>query len=225
MLRQMCRRGRLMAFLQNSTTSDPIKTAMNILLQKPSAKEDPSGAGLKVVPLEVYNAILAHLNSARITSAFFRHAQAIPHPDNACVLPRSAFPVNQVKHKCRNYSTFDMHHGNSSVYFAAKEEFRPDSGHIESMWRYKIDGVLRTFIVLSVHQPLFPQDEACNPYRLYPGFLAKVVYTRQLDNLALTILEQDQIVGHVAYYSRPPGTFGITRATSILVNSLHRNRD
>ncbi|KAF8954558.1 hypothetical protein BDZ97DRAFT_1766045 [Flammula alnicola] len=191
---------------------------------KPSRKEDPSGAGLKIVPVDVYNAILAYLNAVS-RSLQFRHAQAIPHPNNALVLPRAAVPVFHFKHKGRDYSTIDMHPGNSSVHFASKES-GPDSGHIESMWRYKLDvGLSRTFIVLSLHQPLSPQDAQHNPYQLRPGFLANVVYARNSDNHHLMILEQDDIIGHVAYYARPPGTFGISGATTVLINSLHRNRD
>ena len=228
MLRQMCRRGRLMARLRDSSMqliiSDPIKTLSDIILEKLTLKEDPGGAGLKIVPADVYNAILAYLNVQTPTS-LLRHAQAIPHPDNASVLPRAAMPIRHIKHKGRDYSTFDMHSGNSSVHFRM-ESINTDSGHIEAMWRYTISGILRTFIVLSTHQDdLSPQDEEKNPYASFAGFLSKIVYTRRTDNLSLVILEQDRIIGHVAYYIRPAGTFGIGRSTTVLVNSLHRNRE
>ena len=116
-----------------------------------------------------------------------------------------------------------MHPGNSSVHFRM-QGIHKDSGHIEAMWRYTINGILRTFIILSAHHGLLQQDNQSDPYASLPGFLAKVVYTRQSNNLSLIILEQDHIIGHVAYYIRPAGTFGIGRSTTVLVNSLHRNR-
>ena len=227
MLRQMCRRGRFMAHLRDSSMqliiSDPIKTLSDIILEKPTLKKDPGAAGLKIVPADVYNAILAYLNLQTPTSPL-RHAQAMPHPHNACVLPRAAMPICHIKHKGRDYSTFDMHSGNSSVHFRM-EGINTDSGHIEAMWQYTISGILRTFIVLSTHQDLSPQDKENDPYSPFAGFLAKIVYTRQTNNLSLVIVEQDQIIGHVAYYIRPVSTFGIGRSTTVLVNSLHRNRE
>jgi len=226
MLHQICRRGRLMAHLHDSSSHrlvpDSTKTFSDILLQTASIQED-IGAGLTIVPINVYEAILSHLNSETLFP--LRHAQAMPHPDNARVLPRTAVSVHHFKHKGRDYSTVDVHPGNSSVHFSAKSKtYTADSGHIEAIWQYKIDGILRTFIVLSVHKNLSPQDEARDPYIAYPGLLAKVVYTRQTDNLSLVILEQDQIVAHAAYYTRPSGTFGIKSLTTILINSLHRYR-
>jgi len=229
MLRQMCRRGRLMARLQDfssqlmTTTSEPVKMLSNVILGKPIFKEDPIGAGLNIVPADVYSAILTYLNLQ--TPAFpLRDARAMPHPKNAHVLPRAAVPIRHINHKGRDYSTFDMHHGNSSVHFRMQGVLK-DSGHIETMWRYTINGILRTFIVLSVHHDLSQQDEKNDPYTPFPGFLVKVVYTRRSNDLSLIILEQDHFIGHVAYYIRPEGTFGIGRSTSVLVNSLHRNRE
>jgi len=78
-----------MARLRDSSTqtADPIKTLADIILEKPTVKEDVSGPGLKIVPIDVYAAILAYLNSHTPASPL-RHAQALPHPSNACVLPR-----------------------------------------------------------------------------------------------------------------------------------------
>jgi len=105
------------------------------------------------------------------------------------------------------------------------EGINTDSGHIEAMWRYTISRILRTFIVLSTHQDLLPQDEENDPYASFASFLAKIIYTHQTNNLSLVILKQNQIIGHVAYYIWPAGTFGIGRSMTVLVNSLHYNRE
>jgi hypothetical protein len=226
MLHQICQHGRLIGCLHDSS-SNPLsltstKTLSDILLQTAGIQEDP-GACLKIVPPDVYGAILSYLNFQTLFP--FRHAQALPHPDNARVLPRTAISVRHFKHKGRDYSTVDMHPGNSSVHFLAQgRAITADSGHIEVIWRYKIDRILCTFVMVSAHQNLSPQDETRDPYVSYTGFLAKLVYARQTNNLSLVILEQDQIVSHAAYYTRPAGTFGIRHSTSVLINSLHRYR-
>jgi len=78
--------------------SDPIKMLSDIILEKPTLKEDPGGASLKIVPADVYNAILAYLNLQTPTS-LLHHPQAIPHPDNASVLSRAAMPICHIKHR------------------------------------------------------------------------------------------------------------------------------
>lgn len=238
MLRQICRRGRLMACLRSSSLypespstpfSSIIAKAASTILRTPAPKIDTNGAGLKIVDQDAYEAILHYLNAAEQFTGLspLRHAQDLPHPYNARILPRSAFPIRQFKHKGRDYSTFETHPGNSSVFFNARVQSGADSGHIESVWRFTIDGKQsRTFVVLSVHQPLSSGDAKRNPYQERPGFLANVVYARSsnVSALRLMIFEPQDIVGHVAYYVRPPGTFGIKKSTNVIINSLHRYR-
>lgn len=228
MLRQMCRRGRLTAYLRN--------TSLNAILSKGNGSfgvqenSTKRNAGLELVPLDVYNEVLAHINSTTSSEVLpYRHAQDLPHPlTGARVLPRHALAVRRFEHKGRGYATIALHPGNSSVSFTPTTENAPDSGHIEAIWSFNLPGVgiERKFIVLSAHENLSVQDAQLNPYRSKPGFLANIVYTRDpTKGLRFIIVETEAIIGHVAYYSRPPGTFGIKRATTVLVNSLHRYRD
>lgn len=235
MLRQMCRRGRLIAFLRRwnldpASDSTTIQTGMHVFSKTHTQKEDPSGAGLKLLSSQEYSMILEYLNALANSSnppgPPFRHAQCMPHLAHEQVLPRSAIPIKQLKLKGRDYSTFGMHPGNSSVHVSGKLSGLV-SGHIESIWRFTglSPGETRTFILLSKHQSLSLKDDQMNPYRFRPGFLAKIVYARNSASLSLSVIEPDNIIAHVAYYARPQGTFGINKATSIVINSLHRYRD
>lgn len=232
-----------MAYIRNTPlypnlSKDINATSRPPLIPESNPKKTSKHAGDEIIPLDVYENILLYLNSELSSAAAadsgisqFRHAQNMPHPENAKVLPRSALPLHQFQHKGRGYSTVYMHPGNSSVFFNAKSESGADSGHIEAIWNYDLSHVgvqeSHRFVVLAVHQGLSPQDTERNPYRLRPGLLANVVYAYDSKNVnrSLMIVKQDDIVGHAAYYSRPSGTFGINRATTVIVNSLHRYRD
>lgn len=227
MLRQMCRRGRLTAYLDSNPLNATPSTDDNALFV-PDAKHN---GGLEVVPLDVYNKILDCLNSGLPSHvSAYRHAQDLPHPLKANVLPRFAWPIHRIQHKGRSYSIVNLHGGNSSIFFSPTTETAPDLGHIEAMWRYDLSNAgfqeSRTFIVLSLHESLSAEDTQRNPYRSKPGFLANIMYARDpAKALHLTIIEQAAIISHVAYYCRPARTFGIQKATTVFVNSLHRYRD
>lgn len=227
MLRQICRRGRLMGFLRNPTfgsAQDQVHLASiaDTLINNPNEKNDPSGLGLKIIPSYVYDAILAYVNG-KGPIQLFRHYGWLPHPMNANVLPQRAIPIHYFKHNSRDYSTFHHHPGNSSVQFQPERD-GVNSGQIESAWRFNLcDGDSRTFIVLSKHQPL-PHEFQQTPYALRPGFRAKVVLARKPDELNLLIIEADNLEGHVAYYDRPAGTFGLPIPTKVVISSLDRDR-
>lgn len=229
MLRQMCRRGRLTAYLRNTSFLSKGSGSFEVQDSK-QEKSTKRTAGLELVPIDIYNEVLAHVNSTLSNEELpYRHAQDFPHPqEGARVLPRHALPVRRFEHKGRAYATIALHPGNSSVSFTPTTETAPDSGHIEAIWSFNLPGTgtERKFIVLSSHENLSLQDAQLNPYQSKPGFLANIVYTRDPNKgLHFIIIETEAIIGHVAYYSRPPGTFGIKSATTVLVNSLHRYRD
>ena len=147
----------------------------------------------------------------------------MPHPANANVLPRGANPVSHLKHKGRGYSTHELHPGNSSIsYVSGKGE--TGAGHIEFMWQILLNGQPRVFIFVSPYCHLSQEHELKNPYQLRPGFLGTIVYPRQVACNNLVVIQQAQVIGHVAFYNRPFGTFGIPVPTTIILDSLHCNR-
>ena len=230
MLRQICRRGRLMAFMRDSSSTatsavaSSITSAIQTLIQNvlpPKSMEDSNS----MLPLEVYDEIRSILN-AELPSMQFRHFKDFPHPDPAHVLPRQATPVQHIKIKSRDYSTFKQHQGNSSIgyYSSASGETEISAGFIDTIWRQTLDGVAQTFLVVFRHQFLSSEDNQRNPYQARNGFQVEIAYTSP-PNVHRVVIRPNQVIGHMAYYEMPPGTFGIKRGITILINSLHRNRE
>jgi hypothetical protein len=225
MLRQICRRGRLMAFINDRTSSDSYLTqALHILGRRAPEQMQANGKG-QPIPLDVYNLLFEFVTFSFPTTTF-RHFKNLPHPIDSYVLPPFAIPVHHITYKGRNFSTFKMHPGNSSISFHARNG-TTNAGFIDAMWRQVLHGKSQTFIVVSPHPYLSDEDQKKNPYASKPGFLCNIFYTQtpsDSDALDQIILQEDKIIGHVAYFKRPPGTFGIKRSTTVFIDSLHRNR-
>jgi len=115
MLRQICRRGRLMAFMRDtsSTVTSSVTNAIihNVLPSKTQSPEDTSN---NMLPPVVYDEIHSILNAGS-PSTPLRHFKDFPHPDPGHVLPHQATSVQHIKIKGRDYSTFKQHHGNCSI--------------------------------------------------------------------------------------------------------------
>lgn len=231
MLRQICRRGRLMGFIHAYALSDNIMgKALQILVPKSLLDQEiasenltPSSTKIETLSLEIYEAILAYMN-AHSPFMPFRHFKAFPHPLDANVLSRISTPLNHIKHKGRDYSVSKMHAGNSSIHFRCQDG-TTDLGFINSIWSYKLQDKSYTFLIVTLHAHLAPEDEKKNPYSSRSGLLATLVYSEPLAPQKFVVIGLDDIVSHVAYYQRPPGTFGISSATTVMIDSLHRNRD
>jgi hypothetical protein len=235
MLRQICRRGRLTGFIQDYVNTDgPFGAALKILFPgaivastekaatNHEAEHNSRGVALSA---ELYGTVLKHVNTLWPNSPF-RHRNDLPHPPNAHVLPPVAVPVKHITHNGRNYSIFSMHPGGSSVSYRCQDG-TIDVGFIMSMWTQVLMGVSHLYIVVSPHAHLTANDAARSPYVSRPGFMGTVVYSKPTPTQERkhVLIEQKQIRGHVAYYERPPGTFGIKSGIRILVDSLHRNRE
>ena len=231
MLRQICHRGRLMGFIHAYALSDNIMgKALQILvpqslLDQETAAEKliPSSTKIETLSLEVYEAILAYVN-AHSPFMPFRHFKNFPHPLDAKVLPRISTALKHIKHKGRDYSVFKMHAGNSSINFRCQDG-TTDLGFIDSIWSHQLQDKSYTFLIVAPHARLTPEDERKNPYLSRSGLLATLVYSEPLALQKFVVIGLDDVVSHVAYYQRPPGTFGISSATTVMIDSLHRNRD
>lgn len=221
MLRQICRRSRLMAFMRDSSFS--MINAFKTLTQDVIPSKGTESTSNDMLPLDVYDDIRSLLNSES-PSIPFRHFKDFPHPDSAHVLPRQATSVQHIKIKGRAYSTYKQHHGNSSIgyCFAAGGEIQTCAGFIDAIWRQTLDGATRTFLVISPHQFLSVEDSQRNPYQRRNGFQVDIAYTNPSN--AHCVVGPNQVIGHIAYYQRPPGTFGIMSGITILIDSLYRNR-
>jgi hypothetical protein len=155
---------------------------------------------------------------------FFRHHHHLPHPPGALVLPPVAISIQKIEHNGRGYTTFSSHPGNSSISYHCSNG-NIDMGFITSIWSQVLQGMKRIFIVVAPHTFLSTQDAFCNPYSSRTGLLGTVVYSQPTQARPYVLICQNQIRGHIAYYNRPPGTFGIKVGVRVLIDSLHRNRD
>ena len=176
----------------------------------------------KNLSAEIYDLILAHMNTL-FPSSPLHHFKDLPHPMDAYVLPPMAVPLLHVYHKEHGYSTFSRHPGNSSISYQSKEGVTK-AGFIVSMWSQILMGKLHQFIVVALHKPLTADDEQKSPFTSRPGLLSTIVYNQPPELCRQVIIQQEQIIGHVAFYRHPWGTFSIDAETMILVDSLHRNR-
>ena len=233
MLRQICRRGRLSAIMQDHVHSNALfGEALKILF--PDAIPDPApiqysdmetarynSKGITLTP-GIYNEILKLINSESQTSTF-RHYHNLPHPPDALVLPPLAISIQRIEHNGRGYTAFSSHPGNSSIsYHCSNGDI--DTGFITSIWSQALQGLKQIFIVVAPHSFLSAHDALRSPYSS-PGLMGTLTYSQPTQARPHVLIRQNQIQGHVAYYDRPPGTFGIKVGVRILIDSLHRNRN
>jgi hypothetical protein len=240
MLRQICRRGRLLAFMKDSANSllsdsegllskalqmfnilprslNTLNTEVQSLFEQ--ATENSQGESLS---LEHYNQILEYFNQQYPTTPV-RHYSHFPHPIDAEILPRLASPIQHITHNGRPYSTFTIHPGNSSISFQSQNA-AVEVGFIRSIWSQVLQGKQHIFIIVAPHLRLSVHDESKNPYIKKGGFSAGLVYSQSPQECYDVVIEVNQILAHVPYYKRPAGTFGIGKETMVIINSLNRNQ-
>ncbi|PPQ85518.1 hypothetical protein CVT24_010465 [Panaeolus cyanescens] len=172
------------------------------------------------IPDKTYTSILQYLNDSPRDNKPFRHYAHFPHPLNSVVLPFKGIYRNHIYIHGKLYSPFSIHPGNSSMSFL-RARTHPEPAIIQAIWTLEVDGVQRTFLIIQQPVALLPIDQQKNPYHQAPLLQVSLAYDEYEDPI---VIEPDVVQGHVPYYKRPPGTFGIDRATVIMVDSLHRGR-
>ena len=231
MLRQISCRGRLLALLKDSFHSttlagNGLRLMAHTLFPSAFARDDTNFQSInkqEILPLPVYEHILSYVNKNLSPSNPYRDFRQLPHPDDVHVFARMATVIRHWKYNGHQYSVNAAHPGNSSISF--EHNSIHDAGFIEQMWKVVIKGQSVLLMVISLHTTLSLHDELKNPYSQYPGLACQLVYSHHPALEHWIVISPDQIIGHVAYYNRPPGTFGIRQATMVIVNSLHQYRD
>jgi hypothetical protein len=222
MLRQISRRGRLMAMISSPEDDALHQEAAEILgderLQDPlsTASTGQHPVHQTRIPSDVYNRIGDYLLS---TGTRIQHANS--------VLIRSVAeagevlsPYGTLLHSIdggfgRTFSTHSSHPGNGSIFYASPHSL--DSGFIQSIWQIKISGIQRVFFDIRAHQALSNIDAMCSPYADRPRLNASIVYADETGSHS--VIERSRIVAHGVYRARPRGTFGIDSPILILVNT------
>ena len=235
MLRQICRRGRMNRVLQGTLLSSPSLTSEVSLCDIPHDKSQSHTSPLAEaqhnlkgsrVPNALYDLILSHINGLRegTSQPPLRHYTKVPHPPNTHVLPSVAISIHHFTLKSRTFSTIEMHEGNSSIGYRGSDGYLA-LGFIQLAWSFSVTGLVKNVLVVSPHKHLTLMDQPRNPYLLLPGFQCTVVYSEPPAQSEWVIIQPEQIIGHVAFYKRPAGTYGIRAPTTVLIESLYRNRE
>ncbi|KAF9035825.1 hypothetical protein BJ165DRAFT_1409207 [Panaeolus papilionaceus] len=226
MIRQMCRRGRLTAFVQQQqheytetshqhtkarkeiTAADVYRTSLNNLTRDTRPVPPKPTRDSDILPAGIYNLLLWHINSQRATQ--LRRYDDFPHPPDARVYSHWATPLTTVVIHNQTYSTYSQHRGNSSISFALPASQGVQTGFINSIWSQHIEGIRRTFLL--VQPPIFLSDEdaARSPYftQQLSGLMGAVVYDTVSD--ICIVVEPEHVQGHVPFYRRPPAWPSIT---------------
>jgi hypothetical protein len=101
-----------------------------------------------------------------------------------------------------------MHEGNSSIGCHGNDGYLT-LGFIQSAWSFSVNGSVEDVLVVSPHKHLTMMDQSRNLYSSLPGFQCTIVYSEPLAQSEWVIIQPEQIMGHVAFYRRPAGTYGI----------------
>ncbi|KAH6887830.1 hypothetical protein BKA70DRAFT_1122123, partial [Coprinopsis sp. MPI-PUGE-AT-0042] len=130
--------------------------------------------------------------------------------------------LKHIHHETRTYSLLSLHPGNSSISFQ-KPDGNVDAGFIQCIWTHNlIPGKSKTYLLISPHIRLSKQHQKLNPYQQYPGMMADIVYAQTPPANQQVVIQKEDIITHIPFYSRPKGTFSIPKPIMIIVNSLHR---
>jgi len=222
MLRQICRRSRITTLLQREHNTVP----QNVVTALLGASSNQATVSPKLHRLSdhQYDAWLAHLNSSNGSEQLIRHRNKFPHPEGASILSPWVVPHKYMEYKTRTYSVYHMHPGNSSISFCLDDK-STNAGFILSIWSHEASPETSPtiYLLVSPHLRLLPRDARHNPYVDFPGLKADVVYAQRAEENKHLVIKASSIIGHVPFYARPKGTFGIKKPTLVIVDSLHRN--
>ncbi|KAJ7907902.1 hypothetical protein B0H13DRAFT_1617989 [Mycena leptocephala] len=204
----------------------PVNTDLSSLQQLSPADETAFNGSGVILEDSIYELILDYWNRTyspsyiRTTDLTFELLER-----GVKVLPTRGVQLTHFTHKIRLFSTFKKHHGNSSISFRHPSTGWKDMGFIRSIWTQVLQGQKRTFVFVQPHTDMKTADDAKTPYLKHPRFACTVKYTEPRQPHPELVVEPRHIISHVAYLPLPKGTFGIQKAITIFVDSLHRNRD
>jgi hypothetical protein len=226
MLRQMCRRGRAEALLQNHPSN-----FANILLHKdkPNLIQNPRLTGIEQAEVLAkgkrltdadYSRLLAHLAS---TGLPWRAYNAVPHPHGALILPPTALHPTEFHWDNHIFSCFRSHRGNSAMLFCNPSCDVQYTGFIESIWQTPLQDTLQTFLCIQLHKLLPQGDEEKAPFLHHPDFQIKIMDASPSEERH--IIRPSQIITPIATYDRPSGTYGIGTNILVICWALNRGRN
>ncbi|KAK7058235.1 hypothetical protein R3P38DRAFT_2496785 [Favolaschia claudopus] len=226
MLKQMARLTRVLGSLHHDESQDSHQKELGDILEPEAHKKSLQSKELDgpelaeyldEAPLmseEEYSAIQEYLDS---TGRQYRSWKAVPHPENAFILPPRARRPLQFDLEGRTYSCSSSHAGNSLIEFYNQQTQSRFMGYIHTILEIPLDGFTKTFILVHAHQDI---SNHRTPYVNYPRMMCKVVEIQATANTI--ILETQHIITHLVTWKRPAGTYGIDRETLAVCTALNR---
>ncbi|KAJ3991699.1 hypothetical protein F5050DRAFT_1580963, partial [Lentinula boryana] len=176
---------------------------------------------------EEYNTLLHYLlSTGRNYSTAYPENILYQNPAAISILQPVVQHVNNFKYQKKAYSKLTSHEAGSHIsYYIPGGNGAKATGCIVDIWQLPLEGKMTTFLLVKEHLPLPPSQKQKNPYSSVPcSVLCSDLVQRNLASFTY-LIEQKHIIGHVAVYKRPTGTFGIPLETMVIVWSLNRGHN
>lgn len=238
MLRQLCRRGRLNIILQDGRNSTRASTLPVLSFLKTLEEPDNDiNNNEKVIFSEpelayflakmpkmsppIYRSILQYMTG--LGQQWHPYDLVPAHPDRFWILsPRARMPTSIVS-EGKTYSCQSSHLGNSAIHFYdSHDHSKQHTGFIETICQLPIHKILRTFLLIWLHQNLPPALAQLSPYNMLPGLKSRVV--EKSPHETVIVIEPHHIITQLTLLQMPAGTFGIPREIFIICWALNRGR-
>ncbi|KAL1657506.1 hypothetical protein GGF50DRAFT_12706, partial [Schizophyllum commune] len=203
MMRQMCRRGRLEAQIQDEPEAGELRQLSAILLRDEevastgtalASSTSPTSA-LIDLPDDAYNALLHYLQQ---TGRPYRRWNDLPHPPNALILARTVNQLANIQHKDHTLSTFPTHEGGSAIEYYNPLSHTRATGSIQQIWNTTLHVTHEqsyNFLIVQPHQPLTAQEEGQAPFSRFPGLRSRILNGVSAQNFV--IIEPTHVVTHL----------------------------
>lgn len=237
MLRQMTRRQRLQALLQDIDDSD--QPEEHLLFQLATLLEprqhDPTTAvftelesaefrqdATAELPDNHYDLILVYLAQR---ARPYRSFRSYPHPPHALVLHPQAKRIHQITlDKRHTFSRQQSHLGNSRIQFRDpnNNDLR-QVGYIEDIYQTVLEDQMETFFLVRIYDELREQDLGKTPWHTFSGLGAHAV--RRKRSKKVVAIQKEHIITHLVGYTRPAGTYGVREDFIVLTDALDRDRN
>lgn len=229
MIRQMSRRGKVKAALQDD---DELKELGRVLeppvvsVDAPRKDVSPTEESVFLKACspfarEDYDAMLHYLRK-KGRALHSVYDQTARDPNYTYLLP-NVRKHTEVHIADRTYSIRQSHEGNSAIEFVHPETGSKDTGFIECIYSTLLKSKVHTFFIVRSHRQLPAFEERKAPF----GNFNEKYCVRIMDELPSNnrvLIEQHHVVAHVSTLRRPAGTYGIERETLVVCRALNRGR-
>lgn len=227
-MRQINRRFRLQVLLQCSDDASVPSARLSSILEPDRATGpkvlDAEATAAYLAPLPHmekadHDLVLAYLNAHGPPYLDCEHRPLFP---DSRVFPPVAKLRTEWRVDDRTYSRIDSHSGNSAIQFRHPDSGHSKTGSITSILCIPLQGVLRTFFIVTLHKPLPEAELRKTPFPSHPRLLTTAVDKVLSDTRV--VIESEHIITHLTTYIRPAGTYKVGKPFMVICWALNRGR-